>query len=250
MTIIKSLEAASAEKVFAAGDAVATLGGAAKTLDAEYRVPFLAHATLEPMNATARIADGHCDVWTGVQDPLAARKVAAKAAKLGEKHVTVHNQQLGGGFGRRLPGAHDFVDQAVRIAKEVSPAPVKLLWSREEDIQHDYYRPAVIGRFKGAVDSSGAPTVWISKFNGAGGDAARLPYAIPNQDIRSIGHDTHVRLGSWRSVEHSQHGFFTECFIDELAHAAGKEPYEFRRALLKDAPRHRAVLYGDRKSVV
>lgn len=241
-TIIKSLEAQSAEKVFATGDAVAMLGGAAKVLDAEYRVPFLAHATMEPMNATARIADGHCDVWTGVQDPLAARKVAAKAAKLGAKHVTVHNQQLGGGFGRRLPGAHDFVDQAVRIAREVAPAPVKLLWSREEDIQHDYYRPAVIGRFKGAVDSSAAPTVWISKFNGAGGDAARLPYAIPNQDIRSIGHDTHVRLGSWRSVEHSQHGFFTECFIDELAHAAGKEPYEFRRALLKDAPRHRAVL--------
>ena len=239
---VQSLEGEAAKKIFASGDSVATLAGAAKVLDAEYRVPFLAHATMEPMNATARIADGRCDVWTGVQDPLAARKVAAKAAKLSAKHVTVHNQQLGGGFGRRLPGAHDFVDQAVRIAKEMSPAPVKLIWSREEDIQHDYYRPAVIARFKGAVNSSGAPTVWISKFNGAGGDAARLPYAIANQDIRSVEVETHVRLGSWRSVEHSQHGFFTECFIDELAHAAGKEPFEFRRGLLADAPRHRAVL--------
>lgn len=241
-TIIQSLEGEDAKKIFVAGDALATLGGAAKTLDAEYRVPFLAHATMEPMSATARIADDRCEVWTGVQDPLAARKVAAKAAKLSAKQVTVHNQPLGGGFGRRLPGAQDFVDQAVRIAKAVAPAPVKLIWSREEDIQHDFYRPAVIGRFKGAVDSSGAPTVWISKFNGAGGDAARTPYAIAHQDIRSTEHDTHVRLGSWRSVEHSQHGFFTESFIDELAHAAGKEPYEFRRELLKDAPRHRAVL--------
>lgn len=241
-TIIQSLEGEDAKKIFVTGDALATLGGAAKTLDAEYRVPFLAHATMEPMSATARIADDRCEVWTGVQDPLAARKVAAKAADLSAKHVTVHNQPLGGGFGRRLPGAQDFVDQAVRIAKEVAPAPVKLIWSREEDIQHDFYRPAVIGRFKGAVDSAGAPTVWISKFNGPGGDAARTPYAIAHQDIRSTEHDTHVRLGSWRSVEHSQHGFFTESFIDELAHAAGKEPYEFRRELLKDAPRHRAVL--------
>lgn len=242
VAIIQLLEGEKARKIFTAGDAVATLSGVAKTVDAEYRAPFLAHATMEPMNATARIADGRCDVWTGVQDPLAARKVAAKAAKLSAKQVTVHNQQLGGGFGRRLPGAHDFVDQAVRIAKEVAPAPVKLIWSREEDIQHDYYRPAVIARYKGAVNSSGAPTVWISKFNGAGGNAARIPYAIPNQDIRSVKVDTHVRLGSWRSVEHSQHGFFTECFIDELARAAGKEPFEFRRGLLADAPRHRAVL--------
>lgn len=240
--IVRSLESDDARSVFAAGDAVARIGAAAKSVDAEYRVPFLAHATMEPMNATARIAAGHCEVWTGVQDPLAARKVAAKAAKLSTEDVTVYNQQLGGGFGRRLPGAHDFVDQAVRIAKEMSPAAVKLIWSREEDIQHDYYRPAVIGRFKGAIDSSGAPTVWISRFSGGKDEAALIPYAIANQDIRSAEHSSHVRLGAWRSVEHSQHGFFKESFIDELAHAAGKDPYEYRRDLLADQPRHRAVL--------
>jgi isoquinoline 1-oxidoreductase beta subunit len=239
----KALEGESAKTIFAAGDAVKALGGAAKAIDAEYRVPFLAHATMEPMNALARIAEDHCEVWTGVQDPLAARKVAAKAAGLSAKHVTIHNQQLGGGFGRRLPGAHDFVDQAVRIAKAMSPLPVKLIWSREEDIQHDYYRPAVIGRFKGAIDSSGAPTVWISRFNGDSEDrAAQTSYAIANQDIRSVEDATHVRLGAWRSVAHSQHGFFSESFIDELAHAAGKDPYEYRRGLLGGSPRHRAVL--------
>ncbi|HEY6643387.1 xanthine dehydrogenase family protein molybdopterin-binding subunit [Povalibacter sp.] len=237
-----ALESNDAKKVFASGDAVATLGGASKAIQAEYSVPFLAHATMEPMNATVRIAGDRCEVWTGVQDPLAARKVAASAAGMSADAVIIHNQQLGGGFGRRLPGAHDFIDQAVRIAKVMAPAPVKLIWSREEDMQHDYYRPAVIARYKGAIDSSGAPSVWISRFNGTGGDAATLPYAVPNQDIRSVKTEHHVRLGSWRSVEHSQHGFFTESFIDELAHAAGKEPYQFRRDLLKQAPRHRAVL--------
>jgi isoquinoline 1-oxidoreductase beta subunit len=238
----RALEGDESKKIFSSGDAAATIGGAAKAIEAEYRVPFLAHATMEPMNATARIANDRCEVWTGVQDPLAARKVAADASGLDADQVTLYNQQLGGGFGRRLPGAHDFVDQAVRIAKEMSPAPVKLIWSREEDIQHDYYRPAVIGRYKGAVDSKAAPIVWISKFNGAGGDAARVPYAIAHQDIRALRVKSHVREGSWRSVEHSQHGFFTESFIDELAHAARKEPYEFRRGLLEHAPRHRAVL--------
>jgi len=230
-------------KVLATGDATSALGGASKVIDAEYRVPFLAHATMEPMNATARMADGRCEVWTGVQDPLAARKVAARASGLSASKVTIHNQQLGGGFGRRLPGAHDFVEQAVRIAKAVAPVPVKLIWSREEDIQRDYYRPAVIARFRGAVDSQGAPTAWISRFNGDSDDGAALTsYAIANQEIRATKDSHHIRLGAWRSVAHSQHGFFSESFIDELAHAAGKDPYEYRRGLLAHAPRHRAVL--------
>jgi isoquinoline 1-oxidoreductase beta subunit len=237
-----ALEADETETVFAVGDAIKALGGATRAIDAEYRAPFLAHATMEPMSALARVAEDRCEVWTGVQDPMHARKIAAEAAGLGTDDVTIHNQQLGGGFGRRLPGAHDFVDQAVRIAKVLSPTPVKLIWSREEDIQHDFYRPAVLGRFKGAIESSGAPTLWISRFNGPGGEAARTPYVIANQDIRCVPHATHVRLGSWRSVEHSQHGFFSESFIDELAHAAGKDPYEYRRELLRHAPRHRAVL--------
>lgn len=239
----KGLEGDDNRKVHASGDATAALGGATKTIEAEYRVPFLAHATMEPMNATARMADGRCEVWTGVQDPLAARKVAAQASGLSASKVTIHNQQLGGGFGRRLPGAHDFVEQAVRIAKAVAPAPVKLIWSREEDIQHDYYRPAVIGRFKGAIDSAGAPSVWISRFNSDDGDGAALTaYGIANQDIRFTKDSHHIRMGAWRSVAHSQHGFFSESFIDELAHAAGKDPYEYRRGLLQNSPRHRAVL--------
>ena len=241
-TTARALEAGEAEKVFSSGDATAALGGAGKAIEAEYAVPYLAHASMEPMNATARIAADRCEVWVGVQDPLAARKVAAKAAGMNADDVVIHTHPLGGGFGRRLPGAHDFIDQAVRIARAMAPAPVKLIWSREEDIQHDYYRPAVIGRYKGAIDSSGRPSVWISRFNDVAGAAAHVPYAVPNQDIRSVKVASHVRTGSWRSVEFSQHGFFTESFIDELAHAAGKDPFEFRRDLLEHAPRHRAVL--------
>jgi isoquinoline 1-oxidoreductase subunit beta len=227
--------------IHSAGKGSDALQGAARLVEAEYRVPFLAHATMEPMNATARVADGRCEVWTGVQDPLAARKVAAEAAGLKPEQVTIHNQQLGGGFGRRLPGVMDFVDQAVRIAKETSPAPVKLIWSREEDIQHDFYRPAVVGRFQAALADGGAPSAWVSKFN-IKDAAALLPYAIEHQDIRAVEAPTHVRIGAWRSVAHTQHGFFTESFVDELAHAAGKDPLQYRRELLREAPRHLAAL--------
>jgi isoquinoline 1-oxidoreductase beta subunit len=236
-----ALDGEKSEKVFASGKGADALQGAAKVVEAEYRVPFLAHATMEPMNATARIADGRCEVWTGVQDPLAARAAAAKASGLKPEQVTIHNQQLGGGFGRRLPGVMDFVDQAVRIAKETTPAPVKLIWSREEDIQHDFYRPAVVGRYKAVLADGGAPTAWVSKFN-AKDDAALLPYAIEHQDIRAVDVPHHVRIGAWRSVAHTQHGFFTESFVDELAHAAGKDPLQYRRDLLTHAPRHLAVL--------
>jgi len=236
-----ALDGEKSEKVHTSGKGADALQGAAKVVEAEYRVPFLAHATMEPMNATARIADGRCEVWTGVQDPLAARAAAAKASGLAPEQVTIHNQQLGGGFGRRLPGVMDFVDQAVRIAKETSPAPVKLIWSREEDIQHDFYRPAVVGRYKAALADGGAPSAWVSKFN-IKDAAALLPYAIEHQDIRAVAAPTHVRIGAWRSVAHTQHGFFTESFVDELAHAAGKDPLQYRRDLLTHAPRHLAVL--------
>jgi isoquinoline 1-oxidoreductase beta subunit len=229
------------DDVFSSGKGSDALQGAAKVIEAEYRVPFLAHATMEPMNATARVAEGRCEVWTGVQDPLAARKVAAEASGLKPEQVTVHNQQLGGGFGRRLPGVQDFVDQAVRIAKEMSPAPVKLIWSREEDLQHDFYRPAVIGRYQAALGADGRPAAWVSKFN-INDAAALLPYAIEHQDIRAVEAPTHVRIGAWRSVAHTQHGFFTESFVDELAHAAGKDPLDYRRGLLANAPRHLAAL--------
>jgi isoquinoline 1-oxidoreductase beta subunit len=239
--IVAAIDTHEGVELHSSGKGSEALQGAAKVVEAEYRVPFLAHATMEPMNATARIADGRCEVWTGVQDPLAARKVAAEASGLKPEQVTIHNQQLGGGFGRRLPGVMDFVDQAVRIAKETAPAPVKLIWSREEDIQHDFYRPLVVGRFKATLTQSGAPHAWMSRFN-IKDDAALLPYAIEHQDIRSVPASTHVRIGAWRSVAHTQHGFFTESFIDELAHAAGKDPLQYRRDLLANAPRHVGVL--------
>src|SRR5579862_1462897 len=223
------------------GDVAAALAGAAKRIEAEYAAPYLAHAPMEPMNATVRVADGRCEVWAGTQDPLNARDTAAKACGLGPSLVTMHNAMPGGGFGRRLPFVMDFIDQAARVAKAASPLPVKLIWSREEDIRHDFYRPAALCRFAGGLDASGRPVAWSARFIGkADENAAVPPYAIPHLRLASDKLDSHVRTGSWRSVDHSQHGFFVESFIDELAHAAGQDPWKFRRALLPD--RHRAVL--------
>jgi len=212
-------------------------------IEAEYRVPYLAHATMEPMNATAQVSEGRCEVWTGTQDPLHARGVAAKAADIAVENVVIHNHMLGGGFGRRLPGTHDYVEQAVSIAKLMSPKPVKLIWSREEDMRHDYYRSAVLGRYQATLDTAGRPQAWSAHFTGDAGDrAAELPYDIPHQAIYRTAFKNHVRLGAWRSVDHTQHGFFTEVFLDELAHAAKQDPFEYRRALLTQQPRHLAAL--------
>ncbi|HEY8538419.1 MAG TPA: molybdopterin cofactor-binding domain-containing protein, partial [Steroidobacteraceae bacterium] len=164
--ISAKLDEAGGRAIDTTGDAARMLERADRIIEAEYRAPFVAHATLEPMSATARVEGNSCEVWTGVQDPLAARKVAATTLGIDPENVIVHNQLLGGGFGRRLPGCHDFVEQAVRIARELSPTPVKLIWSREEDLRHDFYRPAVLARFRAALDEQGVPIVWSSKFNG------------------------------------------------------------------------------------
>jgi isoquinoline 1-oxidoreductase beta subunit len=230
------------------GSKVAEHGEGASALSdsqiaAEYRVPYLAHATMEPMNATVQLSEDRCEVWLGTQDPLHARGVAAKAADIAKDNVVIHNQQLGGGFGRRLPGTHDYLDQAVRIAKVMSPTPVKLLWSREEDFRHDYYRSAVLGRYQATLDAQGNPHAWVARFTGDAGDnAAKVHYDIPHQSIYRTAFKNHVRLGAWRSVDHTQHGFFTEIFIDELAHAAKQDPFEYRRKLLAKLPRHLAAL--------
>jgi isoquinoline 1-oxidoreductase beta subunit len=234
-----------AEEVFAAGDTRKAFESGAPIIQSEYRVPFLAHAAMEPINATARITEGRCEVWAGVQDPLYARKVAARAADIEPEQVMLHNHLLGGSFGRRLPGAHDFIDQAVRIAKQLAPAPVKLIWSREEDMQRDYYRPAVVGRYRGALNGDGTPLAWSAVFNSLdedGKSAVLLPYAIEHQRMQQVPETHHIRLGAWRSVAHSEHGFFTESFVDELAHAAAQDPIEYRLRLLGNAPRHRTVL--------
>jgi len=215
----------------------------AKVITAEYRAPFLAHATMSPMVCTAKVEAGRAEVWTGVQDPLNARSVAAKALGISAGNVQLTNFLLGGGFGRGLPFNFDYVDLAVRVAQAMSPAPVKTIWSRENDIQHDYYRGAALSRHSGALDANGVPLAAHSNYTGGGnGEAVFMPYAIAAKSAKEKKAAHPIRLGQWRSVLNSQHGFFKESFIDEMAHAAGKDPFEFRRGLLGDQPRFKAAL--------
>ena len=238
----------SSASIFAAfdaaiGEAPEMPEEAEQVITADYRAPFLAHATMEPMACTVRVDGDRADVWAGVQDPLNARAVAADALDLDDEQVHLTNLQLGGGYGRRLPFTFDYVDLAARIAKAMSPTPVKLVWSRENDIQHDYYRPAGMARFAGAIDGNGTPLAVASHYAGGGdSEAVYMPYAIADKraDGRNASHP--IRIGAWRSVMNSQHGFFKESFVDEMAHAAGKDPYHFRRDLLGDQPRFRAAI--------
>ncbi|HEY4344418.1 MAG TPA: molybdopterin cofactor-binding domain-containing protein [Parvibaculum sp.] len=231
------------------GDAEAAFKGAAKTVEATYRVPYLAHACMEPMNCTVWINGDKAEVWVGSQSPLSVRGRVAEISGLDFENVTVHPMLLGGAFGRRIPvvkGFIDFpseIDFATIIAKEVD-APVQLLYTREDDMQHDAYRIAVTSKFKAGLDARGNPAVWTNRYTSKDepGEAAHIPYAVPNRSIRYVESPTVVPRGPWRSVAHSQHTFFTESFMDELAHEAGKDPFEYRRALLKNEPRHLAVL--------
>jgi len=223
------------------GNAVAALDAADRVVEAEYRVPYLAHAAMEPMNCTAWIHDDQCELWLGTQNPLGFAQQVAKAIGMNQSQVTLHNQYLGGGFGRRA--FDDFAVQSARIAAEV-PYPVKLVWSREEDMRHDHYRQASISRFKGGLDKSGNAIAWHNHYANKHDpiEAPHIPYEIAAQRIVFTDSETHVPWGFWRSVDHSLHAFFTESFIDELAVAAGRDPYEYRRELLADSPRLRAVL--------
>ena len=238
----------STESIFAAFDQALAASpevsaGAAKVVTAEYRAPFVAHATMEPMVCTAKVEGDRAEVWTGVQDPLNARSTAAKALGFDTANVRLTNFMLGGGFGRRLPFTFDYVDLAVRVAKAMSPVPVKTIWTRENDIQHDYYRGAALSRHAGALDGSGVPLAAHSNYTGGGnGEAVFMPYAIAEMNAHEKKAEHPIRLGQWRSVLNSQHGFFKESFIDEMAHAAGKDPFEFRRGLLGDRPRFKAAL--------
>ncbi len=240
--------AVSTTSIFAAfesaiGAAPALPAGAATVVTADYKAPFLAHATMEPMVCTARVEGGRVEVWTGVQDPLNARSTAAKALDLDVEQVTLTNHLLGGGFGRRLPFTFDYVDLGVRIARAMSPLPVKTIWTRENDIQHDYYRGAALSRHAGALDANGAPLAAHSFYTGGGnGEAVAMPYAIAEKTAEEKESNHPIRPGQWRSVLNSQHGFFKESFIDEMALAAGADPFTFRRTLLSDQPRFRAAL--------
>lgn len=229
------------------GDAAAAAKGAASVYEAEYTVPFLAHACMEPMNALAWVRDGKCDIWTGTQNPLGVRATTAKALDMDFDAVTVHNQFLGGGFGRRATA--DYTDQAALLSQKTG-LPIKLIWTREEDMAQDHYRPSAMAQLKAAIGDDGYPVSWentfVHKLDPA--EASHIFYDIPNQNIRYTESPVHIRFGPWRSVDHTQHGFYTESFIDELASQAGIDSYEYRRKLLQSKPRHLAVLDAAAKS--
>ena len=247
------------------GDWPAALAGAARRVEAVYRAPYLAHAAMEPINCTARVADGRVEVWVPTQVPGLARALVARVAGVAEDAVTVHVTCLGGGFGRRLEV--DFVGQAVRVALETGGRPVQLLWPREEDITHDFYRPAGVAVLQAAFDGAGALSgLAIS----SAGDAITprrleralpalagplelpdkttaeglldLPYGVPYQRQAHVATHSGVPVGFWRSVGQSHNAFFSEGFIDELAGEVAADPVAFRLALLKSMPRHAAVL--------
>jgi isoquinoline 1-oxidoreductase subunit beta len=240
------------------GDALATLAAAGKTVEAVYQVPYLEHACMEPMNATAHVTADACTVWVPTQNPGASREVAAKLTGLPVERVTVSTTLLGGGFGRR--GERDYVIDAVETAKAIGGGPVKVLWTREDDLTHSFYRPNTHNVFRAALDAQGKPTAWFTRAVGPGllrqrGSVAAgqidgtsvaalrdLPYDIPNVRIEWVDKDLGVPVGFWRSVGSSQNAFIVESFVDELAHQAGQDPYEYRRALLGKSPRHKAVL--------
>src|SRR5262245_2109835 len=238
------------------GDAAGAVKNA-KSFERVFEVPFLAHATMEPMNCTADVRSDRCDVWVPTQGQTAAHEAAMAAAGLPAKAVNVYTTYLGGGFGRR--GEADFVTDAVETSKAVGK-PVKVVWTREDDMQHDFYRPITYIRMSGAIDASGKPVAFMQRMvqqslmkrigplppNGVDfisvDGSASLPYDIPNIRVEYIETDPGVPYGFWRSVGASVHGYVVEAFMDELATRSGKDPYQFRRDLLNKAPRHRAVL--------
>jgi len=237
----KAIETGKKEVLHKLGNVTKGFEGAASVYEAEYTVPHLAHACMEPMNATAWVRDGKCDLWTGTQNPLGTRMVTAKTLDMDPENVTLHTAFMGGGFGRRA--TPDYTNQAVQVAAKAG-VPVKLIWSREETTQQDHYRPSVLGRFKAGLDAEGMPISWESTFVHKldPTEASAIFYDIPNVKAQYAESPTHVRLGPWRSVDHTQHGYFTESFIDELAVNAKMDSYEFRRKLLKNKPRHLKVL--------
>jgi len=223
------------------GDAKAAIENAAVKVSVEYTVPYLAHACMEPVNATAWEHDGKLEVWTGCQNPLGFRAAVADALDVDFDNVSLHNAPMGGGFGRKA--TPDYAIEAAQVAR-VAGTPVKLIWSREEDVKHDHYRPAIMSRFEGGLDAAGKLVGWDNQYvdKHEPAEAPVVPYAIANTRIHHASSPTHIPFGPWRSVDHSQHGFFTESFVDEMAHAAGADPYQFRRAMLADHPRLLKVL--------
>lgn len=230
------------------GDVEAALAGAARRVEAVYEAPYLSHAPMEPLNATVLVTDSRCDIWVGTQIQTVARQAAAQVTGLKEDQVEIHTQYLGGGFGRR--GGEDYIHEAVAIANRMKGTPVKLVWTREDDLQHDTYRPMSYVKFTAGLGAEGWPVALHARIAcppfGQPGTAtegiADMRYAIPNVRVESHAPDVGVPVSYWRSVGYSQNTFFMEAFIDELAAAAGKDPLEFRRKLLAQNARMLGVL--------
>ena len=248
------------------GDAPKAIQGAAKKVEAVYSTPFLAHACMEPMNATVRLSADKAEVWVASQNVEASLAALSEASGVPLAKCDVHRLDLGGGFGRR-GGTQDFVHQAVAIAKEFPDVPVKLIWSREEDQAHDFYRPISQCRLSAGLDADGKLTGLHVRVSGQSINAtlnqaaivngqdmrqlqgfyaepgdAQLGYTVPNLLIEYVMRNTHVPVGPWRGVNTNQNGIYMECFMDEVARAAGKDPLEFRRGLMSQYPKHLAVL--------
>ncbi len=210
----------------------------AKVIEATYDLPFLAHCTMEPMNATADVHADRAYIWAPTQSPDEARRQAASWLSMPVENVELNVTLLGGGFGRR--GPVDYVNEACEVSRGAG-CPIKLMWTREDDMKHDFYRPMSHHSLKGAIDSNGNPVGWSHQFLQAGSGrrsrgwgGAGIPYDVPGGKLLYSGIDSPVPTGAWRSVQATQLVFANEVFIDELAHAAGKDPFEFRKSLIKD----------------
>jgi isoquinoline 1-oxidoreductase beta subunit len=255
-----ALDAENAQVGRTDGDVVAGFQRAAQRIEADYTVPFLAHATMEPQTCTAHVKPDGVEIWVPSQDATTAMVTAAVAAGVSNDKIVVHRMSLGGGFGRR--GAiQEYVRQAVLIAKEVKE-PVKLLWTREEDVQHDFYRPFGMARLVAGLDADGMPLAWTIRIVGPSfvatlvpgfgmsyvdrtflsGLMEEMPYDVPNYQADYVVRQSPVPIGVWRAINYTQNAYYKECFVDEMAHAAGADPYLYRRRLLRNNPKNLAVL--------
>jgi isoquinoline 1-oxidoreductase beta subunit len=248
------------------GDAVAAIAGAAKKVEAVYSTPFLAHACMEPMNATVRISADKAEVWVPSQNFEASLASLSEASGVPLANCEAHRVDLGGGFGRR-GGTQDYVQQAAAIGKEFPGVPIKMIWTREEDLTYDFFRPISQCKMSAGIDEQGnlvglhvrssgqSINAWLNPTAIRGGKDTRqlqgwyeepgdaqLGYDVPNKLIEYVMRNTHVPVGPWRGVNTNQNGYYMEAFIEECARAAGKDSVEFRRALLKNHPKHLAVL--------
>jgi isoquinoline 1-oxidoreductase beta subunit len=248
------------------GDAIKAIAGAAKKVEAVYATPFLSHATMEPMNCTVKLTPDKAEVWVPSQNAEASMAALSTASGMPLDKCEVYNHTLGGGFGRR-GGTQDYVRYGVAVAKEFPGVPVKVLWSREEDQGHDFYRPISQAKLAAGLDASGnlvglqirvsgqSINAWLAPANikdgkdrrqlqglwKAPGDA-QLGYTVPNLRTEYAMRNSHVPVGPWRGVNTNQNAVYLECFMEEVARAAGKDSLEFRRALMKNHPKHLAVL--------